>query len=151
MFGLLQGAANAIAPGKRPLSSMTPTIVLRDGRLFMVTGSPGGPTIITTTLHVITHVIDDAMSLTQAVDAPRFHHQWMPDIIRVEPFLTSRDTALMLEAKGHTLALQRLYANSPEASARSWGDAASILIDPKSGRRLGAPDLRSADAGAAGH
>jgi gamma-glutamyltranspeptidase/glutathione hydrolase len=151
MFGLLQGAANAIAPGKRPLSSMTPTIVLRDGRLFMVTGSPGGPTIITTTLHVITHVIDDAMSLTQAVDAPRFHHQWMPDIIRVEPFLTSRDTALMLEAKGHTLALQRLYANSPEASARSWGDAASILIDSKSGLRLGAPDLRSADAGAAGH
>jgi hypothetical protein len=75
----------------------------------------------------------------------------MPDIIRVEPFLTSRDTAVMLEAKGHTLALQRLYANSPEASARSWGDAASILIDSKSGLRLGAPDLRSADAGAAGH
>lgn len=151
MFGLLQGAANAIAPGKRPLSSMTPTIVLRDGRLFMVTGSPGGPTIITTTLHVITHVIDDGMSLTQAVDAPRFHHQWMPDIIRVEPFLTSRDTVQLLEGKGHTLALQRLYPNSPEAEARSWGDAASILIDRESGRRLGAPDLRSPDAGAAGY
>lgn len=151
MFGLLQGPANAIAPGKRPLSSMTPTIVLRDGKLFLVTGSPGGPTIITTTLHVITHVIDDAMSLTQAVDAPRFHHQWMPDVIRVEPFLTSRDTVQLLEAKGHELALQRLYANSPEASARSWGDAASILVEPATGLRLGAPDLRSPDAGAAGH
>jgi hypothetical protein len=75
----------------------------------------------------------------------------MPDVIRVEPFLTSRDTVRLLEAKGHSLALQRLYANSPEASARSWGDAASVLIEPTTGRRLGAPDLRSPDAGAAGH
>src|SRR5690606_35213523 len=80
MFGLIQGEANAIAPGKRPLSSMTPTIVLKDGKPFLVTGSPGGPTIINTTLLIISNVIDHAMRVTQAVDAPRFHHQWQPDV-----------------------------------------------------------------------
>lgn len=150
MFGLIQGEANAIAPHKRPLSSMTPTIVTHDGKLFLVTGSPGGPTIINTTLLVITNVIDHHMSITQAVDAPRFHHQWQPDVINYEPFLTSPDSMALLKAKGHTLKARTLYPNSPEASARSWGDAESIEIDPGTGLRLGANDLRNADSGAVG-
>ncbi len=151
MFGLLQGPANAIAPGKRPLSSMTPTIVVKDNKPFVITGSPGGPTIINTTLLIITHVIDHGMSATQAVDAPRFHHQWMPDSIDCEPFLTSRDTQRLLESKGHRLSNRKLYPNDPEAAARSWGDGETILIEPQTGRRLGANDLRSPDSAAVGH
>lgn len=151
LYGLMQGEANAIVGGKRPLSSMTPTIVLKDGKPFLLTGSPGGPTIINTTLLVITNVVDHAMKVTQAVDAPRFHHQWMPDTINYEPFLTSLDSMRLLEAKGHSLTARKLYPNDPEASARSWGDAESILIDPKTGNRLGASDLRSPDSAAVGY
>ncbi|HRE82049.1 MAG TPA: gamma-glutamyltransferase [Opitutaceae bacterium] len=151
MYGLIQGEANAIAPGKRPLSSMTPTIVLKEGKPFLVTGSPGGPTIITTTLLVVTHVIDHSMSITQAVDMPRFHHQWMPDVINYEPFLTSQDSVTLLQNKGHTLTARKLYPNDPEASARHWGDAESILIDPKTGIRRGANDLRSSDSAVIGY
>ncbi|MBP7140711.1 MAG: gamma-glutamyltransferase [Opitutaceae bacterium] len=150
LYGLIQGESNAIAGGKRPLSSMTPTLVLKDGAPFLVTGSPGGPTIITTTLLVITNIIDHSMKVTQAVDAPRFHHQWMPDTLNYEPFLTSLDSMRMLEAMGYTLSARKLYPNDPEASARYWGDAESILIDSKSGTRLGASDTRSADSGAIG-
>ncbi len=151
LYGLLQGESNAIAGGKRPLSSMTPTLVLKDGAPFLITGSPGGPTIITTTLLVITNIIDHSMKVTQAVDMPRFHHQWMPDTINYEPFLTSLDSMRMLEAMGHTLSARKLYPNDPEASARYWGDAESILIEPKSGTRSGASDPRSADSRAIGY
>jgi len=150
MYGLLQGEANTIAPGKRPLSSMTPTIVLKDGKPYLVTGSPGGPTIISTVLQVVTNVIDFGMGVTQAVDAGRFHHQWQPDVISYEPFATSPDTIELLRAEGHAIALRRLYPNEPEASARTWGDAESILVDPGTGLRLGANDLRGADSGAVG-
>jgi gamma-glutamyltranspeptidase/glutathione hydrolase len=149
-YGLLQGESNAIAPRKRPLSSMTPTIVLKDGQPFLVTGSPGGPTIINTVLLVITNVIDFHMSITQAVDTPRFHHQWQPDIINHEPFLTSPDTVALLEKEGHVLKTRKLYPNAPEAESASWGDAESILIDPATKTRLGAHDLRSPDSAAIG-
>jgi gamma-glutamyltranspeptidase/glutathione hydrolase len=151
MYGLIQSEANAIAPGKRPLSSMTPTIVLKDGKPFLVTGSPGGPTIINTTLLIISNVIDHAMRVTQAVDAPRFHHQWQPDVINHEPFLTSADTMALLKARGHTLATRRLYPNDPEAAGRYYGDGETILVDPTTGHLLGASDSRSPDAGAVGY
>lgn len=150
MFGLIQGEANAIAPGKRPLSSMTPTIVLKDGKPFLVTGSPGGPTIINTTFLIISNVIDHAMRVTQAVDAPRFHHQWQPDIVNHEPFLTSPDSIALLTAKGHTLAARKLYPNDPEATARYSGDGETIMIDPATGHLLGANDTRSPDSAAVG-
>ncbi|MET0281810.1 MAG: gamma-glutamyltransferase [Steroidobacteraceae bacterium] len=151
MFGLLQAAANSIAPGKRPLSAMTPTLVLKDGKPFLVTGSPGGPTIINTVLQVITNVVDFSFSVTRAVDAPRFHHQWQPDSIRYEPFFTSPDSVALLQAMGHRLASSKLYANAPEADGRSMGDAESIMIDPQTGRRLGASDPRSPDSAAVGY
>lgn len=102
--GLLTSEQNAIAPGKRPLSSMTPTIVARDGKLFLVVGSPGGPTIISTVLQVIINVIDFEMNLQQAVDFPRFHHQWMPDRLRIERHGHSQDTVERLRQRGHSLA-----------------------------------------------
>ena len=101
--GLLTSEHNAIEPGKRPLSSMTPTIVARDGKLFLVVGSPGGPTIISTVLEVITNVIDFKMNLQQAVDFPRFHHQWMPDVLRLERHGISSDTIERLRQRGHNL------------------------------------------------
>jgi gamma-glutamyltranspeptidase / glutathione hydrolase len=150
MYGLVQGEANAIAPGKRPLSSMTPTIVLKDDKPFLITGSPGGPTIINTVLLVITNVIDHGLSVTQAVDAPRFHHQWLPDVITHEPFFTSPDSVSLLKGEGYALSVRTLYPNAPEAGALTWGDAETILIDPETGMRLGANDLRSADSAAVG-
>ena len=151
MFGLLQSEANAIEPGKRPLSSMTPTIVRKDGRPYLVTGSPGGPTIITTVLQVSLNVIDHRLPLTLAVDAPRFHHQWQPDQIVHEPFLASPDSIDALEAMGHTFALRRLYKTESASAARYWGDAESILVDPESGLLLGVSDRRSPDAAPAGY
>jgi gamma-glutamyltranspeptidase / glutathione hydrolase len=150
MYGLVQGEANAIAPGKRPLSSMTPTIVLKDGKPFLITGSPGGPTIINTVLLVITDIVDYGLSVTQAVDAPRFHHQWQPDSIDHEPFFTSPDSIELLTKEGYSLSTRTLYPNAPEEIAHTWGDAETILIDPKTGLRLGANDLRSPDSGAIG-
>jgi gamma-glutamyltranspeptidase/glutathione hydrolase len=100
MFGLMQGKANAIAPAKRPLSAMTPTILLRDGKLFMVVGSPGGPRIITAVLEVILNVVDFGMNVQDAVDFPRFHHQWMPDKLSLERGI-SPDTVQLLKARGH--------------------------------------------------
>jgi gamma-glutamyltranspeptidase/glutathione hydrolase len=107
-YGLVQGAANAIAPGKRPLSSMTPTIVSRDGKVVMVLGTPGGSRIITTVLHVILNVVDYGMTIQEAVDAPRFHEQWLPDKVYFEPFALSPDTQKILAAMGHTLAHEPL-------------------------------------------
>ncbi len=100
MFGLVQGEANAIAPGKRPLSAMTPTIVLRDGKLFMVLGAPGGPRIITSVLQTFLNVADFGMNIQEAVDTPRFHHQWKPDLLYLERGI-SPDTVALLEARGH--------------------------------------------------
>jgi len=104
-YGLIGGEANAVEPSKRPLSSMSPTIVLRDGQPFLVTGSPGGSRIITTTLQVIMNVIDHGMNVAEATFAPRIHHQWLPDELRVEEGL-SPDTIRLLEAKGHAVTVQ---------------------------------------------
>jgi gamma-glutamyltranspeptidase/glutathione hydrolase len=125
MFGLVQGEKNAIAPGKRPLSSMSPTIVTRDGELFMVTGSPGGPRIITTTLATIMNVVDFGMNAKEAVNAPRIHHQWLPDQIFVEPMALSADTRKLLTERGHTVVVQN-----------PWGAVEAILVgggEPKAG------------------
>lgn len=130
-FGLIQGPANAIGPGKRPLSAMTPTIVTSNGKLLMVLGSPGGPTIITTVANVLMGVVDYGMNIQEAVNAPRFHNQWLPDSTNIERGF-SPDTVKALEAKGQKLN-QRPY----------WGDAECIMIDLKSGERLGAPDGRN--------
>ena len=130
-YGLIQGPANAIGPGKRPLSAMTPTIVLKDGKLFLVLGSPGGPTIITTVANILMGVVDFGLDIQEAVNAPRFHHQWLPDVIDVEDRL-SPDTMNLLRSKGHTL-----------KPAHFWGDGECIMVDPKTGERLGASDGRN--------
>jgi gamma-glutamyltranspeptidase/glutathione hydrolase len=131
-YQLIQGEANAIAPHKRPLSSMTPTIVLRDGKLFFAIGSPGGPTIINTVLQVVVNVIDYGMDIQQAVDEPRVHHQWLPDEIFWEDFGLSRDTREALETMGHVF----------REKAGNLGDAQGIMVDPKTGVLLGASDPR---------
>ena len=130
-YGLIQGPANAIGPGKRPLSAMTPTIVLKDGKLFLVLGSPGGPTIITTVANILIGVVDFSLDIQEAVNAPRFHHQWLPDEIFVEDRL-SPDTMNVLRSKGHKLKVEHF-----------WGDGECIMIDPKTGERLGASDGRN--------
>src|SRR5215218_4007134 len=141
MYGLIQGERNAVAPKKRPLSAMTPTIVLRkDGSLWFTAGSPGGPTIINTVLCVITNVIDYEMNIQQAIDAPRIHHQWLPDELVGEPFGLSGDTQRALTARGHTL-----------AKLRYLGDAEGIMIEEKTGMRLGATDPRRSDGQAVGY
>ncbi|MBT2342282.1 MULTISPECIES: gamma-glutamyltransferase [Pseudomonas] len=104
MYGLMQGEANAIAPGKAPLSSMSPTIVTKDGKTVMVVGTPGGSRIITATLLTILNVIDYGMNLQEAVDAPRFHQQWMPEQTNLETFAASPDTQKLLESWGHKFA-----------------------------------------------
>ena len=101
LYGLVQGEANAIAPGKRPLSSMSPTIVNQGGKPVMVLGTPGGSRIITAVLHTILNVIDYGMNMQEAVDAPRFHQQWLPEATSVENFALSPDTRKLLEAMGH--------------------------------------------------
>jgi gamma-glutamyltranspeptidase/glutathione hydrolase len=153
-YGLLQGEANAIAPGKRPLSSMTPTFVFQDGQLLLVTGSPGGSTIINTVLEVITNVIDHHMTVMQAVEAPRIHHQWMPDVINYEPDGLSPSTLAALRAMGHTLAVRSLYdydVKDIPISEYYQGDAPTIAIDPKTHLLLGAADPRKPDAKAVGY
>jgi gamma-glutamyltranspeptidase/glutathione hydrolase len=131
VYGLIQGPANAIGAGKRPLSAMTPTIVLKGGKLFLVLGSPGGPTIITTVANVLMGVVDLGLDIQEAVNAPRFHNQWLPDEIRAEDRI-SPDTIHLLEAKGHKI-----------RTAHFWGDGECIEVDPKSGERLGASDGRN--------
>lgn len=139
-FGLVQGKANAIAGGKRPLSSMSPTILLKNGKPFMVTGSPGGSTIITSVLQSILNVVDFRMNMQQAVNAPRFHHQWLPDDVVVEAGYLTPDSQAKLEAMGY-----RFRENAP------WGALDSILIDPKTGARQGANDGRRTAGLAAGY
>ncbi len=133
MYGLIQGPANAIGPGKRPLSAMTPTMVLKNGKLFLVLGSPGGPTIITTVANVLMGVVDYGLNIQQAVNAPRFHNQWMPDEILFEPTGISPDTVGILEHMGHKMKRTHGY----------MGDAECIAIDDKTGERLGASDGRN--------
>ncbi len=103
LYGLVQGEANAIAPGKRPLSSMSPTIVTQNGKPVMVVGTPGGSRIITAVLHTILNTVDYGMTVQEAVDAPRFHQQWLPDVTNVETFALSPDTRKILTDMGHNL------------------------------------------------
>jgi gamma-glutamyltranspeptidase/glutathione hydrolase len=131
VYGLIQGPANAIGPGKRPLSAMTPTIVLKNGKLFLVLGSPGGPTIITTVANVLMGVVDYGLDIQEAVNAPRFHHQWLPDQVLAEDRI-SPDTIHLLQSKGHKIKTEHF-----------WGDGECIEIDPKTGERLGASDGRN--------
>jgi gamma-glutamyltranspeptidase/glutathione hydrolase len=119
LFGLVQGEANAVEPRKRPLSSMTPTIVLKEGRLYMVLGSPGGPTIMNTVLQVFLNVVDFGMNIQDAANWPRIHHQWLPDEIRMERGF-SPDTVALLEERGHTV-----------RRTASIGEVAAILFDGK--------------------
>jgi gamma-glutamyltranspeptidase / glutathione hydrolase len=152
LFGLVQGQANAIAPGKRPLSSMSPTIVLKDGKPVLVVGTPGGSRIITTVLEIIVNVIDHGMTLQEAVDAPRIHHQWLPDTLAAEPFALSADTAAALTTMGyHVVPLEVWGAgNAAEAIgiAPREATAAKALGFPRPGMLYGASDAR-APAGAA--
>ncbi|HZG53474.1 MAG TPA: gamma-glutamyltransferase [Pyrinomonadaceae bacterium] len=136
-FGLIQGERNAVAPRKRPLSAMTPTFVMRkDGTLWFTIGTPGGPTIINTVLQAIINIVDHDMDIQQAIDAPRIHHQWLPDEIIHEPYGLSADTQRALAARGHKLA----------ARPRYMGDAHGIMIEEKTGMRLGASDARNEGA-----
>ena len=130
-YGLIQSEANAIAPGKRPLSAMAPTIVLKDGKLALVLGSPGGPRIISTVANILMGVVDYGLDIQQAVNAPRFHHQWEPDELYVERVGVSLDTIKLLEARGHRIKYEGY-----------WSDGECIAIDPRTGERLGAPDGR---------
>jgi gamma-glutamyltranspeptidase/glutathione hydrolase len=142
MFGLLQSANNSIEPRKRPLSAMTPTIVLKDGKVFFAIGSPGGPTIINTVLQVVINVIDYGMNIQQAIDAPRFHHQWMPDEIRYEPFGLNADTRKELERRGHIFPKRAGGNGATDETGVVIGDAQGVMIDLKTGMRLGAADSR---------
>jgi len=143
VYGLIQGESNAIAPKKRPLSSMTPTIVLQEGKLYFAVGSPGGPTIINTVLQVIVNVIDYGMNIQQAISAPRFHHQWLPDHIFWEQYDFSADTRAALEAKGHAF---RPLPGMERTEPGEIGDAHGILIDPRTGMRMGGSDPRRGGA-----
>jgi gamma-glutamyltranspeptidase / glutathione hydrolase len=151
-FGLVQGKANAIAPGKRPLSSMTPTIVLKEGKPVLVVGTPGGARIITTVLEIIINVIDYGMTLQEAVDAPRIHHQWLPDTIAGEPYALSADTVKALQGMGYTIVpLEPWHSgNAAEAIGIAPADAnsAKSLGFPRPGLLYGASDSR-APAGSA--
>ena len=142
LYGLIQGERNAVAPRKRPLSAMTPTFVLRkDGSLWFTVGSPGGPTIINTVFDVITNVIDYNMDIQQAIDAPRIHHQWLPDELVYEPYGLSGDTQKALSQRGHKLVDKPRYL----------GDCEGIMIEEKTGIRLGATDPRRSDGLAVGY
>ena len=136
-YGLVGYEANLPGPGKRPLSSMTPTIVLKDNRPVLITGSPGGSRIISTVLQVIVNVLDNGMNVAQAVDVPRLHHQWLPDEVRVEEGFP-QSTLDGLRARGHVVVVPmgQTSANSIAASPKGW---------------LGAPDPRTRGAEAAGY
>jgi len=152
MFGLVQGKANAIAPGKRPLSSMTPTIVMKDGKPVLVVGTPGGSRIITTVLQIIVNVIDYGMSLQAAVDAPRIHHQWLPDTLAGEPLAIAEPSRKSLTAMGYDVVALEPWGtgNAAEVIGIAPADAAlaQTLGFPRPGRLYGASDSR-APAGSA--
>lgn len=139
LFGLIQGEKNSIQPRKRPLSSMTPTILTKDGKLAMVLGSPGGPTIINTVFQTLINVVDHGMNIQRAVASPRFHHQWMPDAIRWEPYGLGADLRKAMEAKGHVF----------EERARTMGSCHAIWTTGQGDRQVGV-DPRISTSGAAG-
>jgi gamma-glutamyltranspeptidase/glutathione hydrolase len=152
LYGLVQGEANAIQPKKTPLSSMSPTVVAKDGKPFMVIGSPGGSRIITITLEAIVNVIDHGMDIQEAIDAPRIHHQWLPDTLSIEPHGLSPDTLKMLAGMGYHLDVAD--------EGKTWGQAAGILVGGKSlgeieagggARYNGAMDSRSCSGAALGY
>lgn len=143
MFGLVQGAANAVAPGKTPLSSMAPTIVSRGGNTALVIGSPGGPRIITITLEAIVNVIDHGMTVQEAIDAPRIHHQMLPDTVYIERFALSPDTKALLEQRGYGFTesapfgvAEGIAVGTPRLTPTGFGAAQSL--------NLGLPDLPGA-------
>jgi gamma-glutamyltranspeptidase/glutathione hydrolase len=138
-YGLIQAESNAIAPKKRPLSAMTPTIVMKDGKVLFAAGSPGGSTIINTVLQIIVNVVDFGMNIQQAVDAPRFHHQWLPDEISWEAFEFPKDTWDALLKMGH--AFKKIPGPTGARTPGNIGDAHVIMIDVD-GSRLGASDPR---------
>lgn len=131
LYGLVGGDANAIEPNKRPLSSMSPTIVLKNGKLFMVVGSPGGARIITTVLQVISNVIDHKMDISEAIEAPRFHMQWLPDEIRIEKYGMTQDVADNLKKMGYKIVTKPVM-----------GDVNAIVVDPKTHIMYGSGDPR---------
>jgi gamma-glutamyltranspeptidase/glutathione hydrolase len=138
--GLIGTSPNLARPEQRPLSSMSPTILAKDGRLVAVLGSPGGRSIINTVLQVVLNVVDFGMNIQQAVNAPRIDQEWLPDRIDIEANGTSEDAVKQLEAMGYTVRM-----------GGSQGRANCIMIDPRTGDRLGAPDPRNPDATAVGY
>jgi gamma-glutamyltranspeptidase/glutathione hydrolase len=139
MYGLIQGPNNAIAPHHRPLSAMTPTVVLKDGKVRMVLGSPGGPTITTTVLNIFLSTAEGGLNIQQAVDAPRFHHQYLPDVLQLEANFPAV-TAQKLSAEGYTL-----------KQGGHWGDGECIAVDPNTGKLEGGQDHRHHYGKAAGY
>jgi gamma-glutamyltranspeptidase/glutathione hydrolase len=160
LFGLVQGKTNVIAPGKRPLSSMSPTIVTKNGKTFMVLGSPGGSRIISIVVEAIMNVVDYGMQVQEAVNAPRIHHQWLPDEVAVEPFALSPDTAKLLTDMGYTIKTQSPWGAAeailigqpadPAAPASSGNDAMAAN-KPTPGKLYGAHDDRRPAGAAAGY
>jgi gamma-glutamyltranspeptidase/glutathione hydrolase len=131
-YGLVQGANNAVAPGKTPLSSMSPTILTKDGKVALIIGSPGGSRIITITLEAILNMVDHGMDVQEAIDAPRIHEQWLPDVVYLEPYALSPDTRALLEKKGHRF-----------QDDEQWGIAEGIVT--------GAPRLMAPAGDGVGH
>jgi gamma-glutamyltranspeptidase/glutathione hydrolase len=147
MYHLIQSSANAIAPGKRPLSAMTPTIVLKNGKVLLVLGSPGGSTIITTVANDMVSILDNGLNVQQAADAPRFHHQYLPDVVQVEkafplPVLDK------LKADGYAVSRTN---EADEKNPGVWGDSEMIYVDPKTGMLMGGDDQRHKFGKAAGY
>ncbi len=140
LYGLIQGPADAIAPGKRPLSAMTPTIVLENGKLRYVLGSPGGARIISTVANIFLSAAEYGLNIQQAVDAPRFHHQYLPDKLYLEPGFSPK-AITGLRARGYDLDIED----------RHWSNGECIAIDPKTGELEGGQDHRSHYGKAAGY
>jgi gamma-glutamyltranspeptidase / glutathione hydrolase len=145
--GLIQGAANEIGPGKRPLSSMTPTMVVHHGRTVLVLGSPGSSKIITTVANVLMGVVDYGMNIQEAVNAPRFHNQWIPDLLNLEKWF-SPDTLNALQKMGYKV---QTGVTEGDHVSLYWSDAECIAIDEKTGERLGATDGRNSRGKAMGY
>ena len=140
MYGLIQGPANAIGPYKRPLSAMTPTIVVKNGKVAMVLGSPGGPRITTTVANIFLSVAQGNLNIQQAVDAPRFHHQYLPDVLYLEPGFPA-STVAALRAMGYNV----------NVGQHDWSDGECIAVDPKTGTLSGGQDHRHNFGKAAGY
>jgi gamma-glutamyltranspeptidase/glutathione hydrolase len=140
LYGLVQGTSNAVGPNKRPLSAMAPTMVLKDGRLWLVLGAEGGPTIITSVANIIVGMQDYGLDVQEAVNAARIHQQWLPDNIQLEPKRISTDSIRLLRSAGNRLAPSEIV-----------GDSECIEVDPATGERLGASDARNENGKAIGY